>query len=65
MGNNFSNGKKGLHHLKSCAATGIVFCANTIRFIADRVEKEIRLPVIHIATATATEVKKSGLKKSD
>jgi aspartate racemase len=54
---------KACNHLKSCGATGIVFCANTMHFIADRVEKEIGLPVIHIATATATEVKKLGLKK--
>ena len=55
--------EKACHHLKSCGATGIVFCANTMHFIAERVEKEIGLPVIHIATATATEIEKVGLKK--
>lgn len=54
---------KACNHLKSCGATGIVFCANTMHFIADRIEKEIGLPIIHIATATATEVEKMGLKK--
>lgn len=51
------------NHLKSSGATGIVLCANTMHFIADRVEKEIGLPIIHIASATATEIEKAGLKK--
>jgi aspartate racemase len=50
-------------HLKSCGATGIVLCANTAHFIADKLEKEIGLPIIHIATATAMEIQKKGLKK--
>jgi aspartate racemase len=54
---------KACNHLKSCGATGIVFCANTMHFIADRIEKEIGLPIIHIATATAIEIEKLGLKK--
>jgi aspartate racemase len=54
---------KACNHLKSSGASGIVFCANTMHFIADRVEKEIGLPVIHIATATAIEIEKVGLKK--
>jgi aspartate racemase len=49
--------------LKSCGATGIILCANTMHFIADRLEEEIGLPIIHIATVTATEIEKSGLKK--
>jgi aspartate racemase len=54
---------KACHQLKSCGATGIILCANTMHFIADRLEKEIGLPIIHIATATAAEIEKSGLKK--
>ncbi len=34
-----------------------------MHLIADRVEKKVGLPVIHIATATATEIKKQDLKK--
>lgn len=49
--------------LKSCGATGIILCANTMHLIADRLEEEIGLPIIHIATVTATEIEKSGLKK--
>lgn len=51
------------YHLKSCGATGIVFCANTMHFLADRVEGEVGLPIIHIATATGAAIEKAGLKK--
>jgi aspartate racemase len=54
---------KACNHLKSCGATGIILCANTMHFIADRLEKETGLPIIHIATVTAAEIEKSGLKK--
>jgi len=54
---------KACHHFKDGGATGIVLCANTLHLLADRIEKEIGLPVIHIATATAMEIEKAGLKK--
>ncbi|OMQ13473.1 aspartate/glutamate racemase family protein [[Flexibacter] sp. ATCC 35103] len=54
---------KGCQFLKQGGATAIVLCANTMHFIADRLEKEIDLPIIHIASATATAIKKQGLKK--
>lgn len=54
---------KGCQFLKQGGAEAIVLCANTMHFIADRLEKEINLPIIHIATVTATEIQKQGLKK--
>ncbi|KQO22503.1 aspartate racemase [Flavobacterium sp. Leaf82] len=54
---------KGCQFLKEGGATAIVLCANTMHFIADRLEKEIDLPIINIASATATAIKKQGLKK--
>ena len=54
---------KACNDLKQCGVTGIVLCANTMHRIADRLEKETGLPVIHIATATATEIEKQKLKK--
>lgn len=51
------------NHLKSCGATGIVFCANTMHLIADSVEAQVGLPIIHIATVTATAIEKVGLRK--
>lgn len=50
-------------HLKNAGAAAIVLCANTMHLIADKLEEEIELPVIHIATATASEIKKTKIKK--
>jgi aspartate racemase len=50
-------------HLKRAGAEAIVLCANTMHLIAERLEESIQLPVIHIAKATAAEIKKSGLTK--
>ncbi|MBS7232967.1 aspartate/glutamate racemase family protein [Flavobacterium psychroterrae] len=54
---------KGCQFLKQGGAEAIVLCANTMHFIADRLEEAIELPIIHIATATAIEIEKQGLKK--
>lgn len=54
---------KACNDLKKSGITGIVLCANTMHRIADRLEKETGLPVIHIATATAIEIEKKNIKK--
>lgn len=53
----------GCRRLKAAGAEAIVLCANTAHAIAERVEAEIQLPLIHIATATANEVSRHGLRK--
>ena len=50
-------------HLKTSGAEAILLCANTMHLIADKLQESIKLPVIHIATATATEIEKQKLKK--
>ncbi|MBA3682684.1 MAG: aspartate/glutamate racemase family protein [Bacteroidetes bacterium] len=50
-------------HLKQSGAQAIVLCANTMHLIADKVEAKVGLPLIHIATVTAAEIKKQNLKK--
>lgn len=50
-------------NLKLSGAEAIVLCANTMHLIADKVEEKVGLPLIHIATATAAEIKKKNLKK--
>jgi len=47
--------------LISIGAEGIVLCANTLHQFAERVEKEIHVPLIHIADATATQIKKRNI----
>lgn len=50
-------------NLEKSGAKGIVICGNTMHFIADQAEKEINIPILHIATATANEVSILGLGK--
>jgi aspartate racemase len=49
--------------LKNAGAEGIVLCANTAHVIADRLEKRIGLPLIHIADATAQAIRAAGLER--
>lgn len=50
-------------HLKRSGAEAIVLCANTMHVIAEKIEAAVNIPVIHIATATAKEIKKNNLIK--
>jgi aspartate racemase len=50
-------------NLKKSGAEAIVLCANTAHAVADRVAEHVQLPLIHIATATAKEIHKHGMKK--
>jgi aspartate racemase len=50
-------------HLEAAGAEAIVLCANTMHLIADKLQEAISIPVIHIATATASEIRKSNINK--
>jgi aspartate racemase len=50
-------------HLKAAGAEALVLCANTAHVIADQLAAHVDLPVLHIATATAIEIKKRKLGK--
>lgn len=50
-------------NLEKAGAEAIVLCANTAHAVADRLEGEINLPIIHIVTATADAIKQAGLTK--
>lgn len=50
-------------NLKNSGATAIVLCANTMHVIADQLSLNVGLPVIHIATVTASAIEKQQLKK--
>lgn len=47
--------------LKNAGAECLVLCANTMHQYVERLDTEIKLPIIHIADATAVEIKKQGL----
>jgi len=50
-------------NLKNSGAKAIVLCANTMHLIADRLQENVQIPVIHIATATADAIVAKGIKK--
>jgi aspartate racemase len=49
--------------LINAGADCIVLCANTLHQYVERLEPEIEVPVIHIAKATAKEIKRKDMKK--
>lgn len=50
-------------HLKQSGAEALVLCANTMHVIADRLENQVGLPVIHIVDATAQAIRHAGLDR--
>ena len=55
--------KNAAQNVISIGADGILLCANTLHKFADKLEKEITKPIIHIAEATAGEIKNKGMSK--
>ncbi len=49
------------HKLMATDVDAIVLCANTLHMFADRLQKEINVPIIHIAEATAMAIKTHGM----
>lgn len=49
--------------LEGNGVDGLVFCANTPHLIADKVQDNIDIPLIHIAQAAATEIASRNIKK--
>jgi aspartate racemase len=54
--------KAGLN-MKNSGAEAIVLCANTMHMIADQLEQNVGLPLIHIATATANVIAAGKFEK--
>ena len=49
--------------LVGIGADCILLCANTLHMFADRIEQQIPVPLIHIATATAKHIKTRNITK--
>ncbi len=49
--------------LEVAGADNIVICTNTMHKVAPQIEKEINIPIIHIAQVTANAINELGLKK--
>ena len=50
-------------NLEKAGADFIVICTNTMHKVAPEIQKEISIPVIHIAETTADELRKHGITK--
>lgn len=68
---NKQNNKEGVYRLildatlklAGAGADFIVLCANTLHQFIERLEKETDIPIIHIAEATANEIRKKKMSK--
>jgi len=49
--------------LEAAGANVLVICTNTMHKVADEVQKDIRIPLLHIADATAEQIRAAGLRK--
>jgi aspartate racemase len=49
--------------LKRSGIEAIALCANTAHMFADELQESVQLPLIHIGTETALEIRKKSLKK--
>jgi aspartate racemase len=48
--------------LESAGAEGLIICANTMHRLADDITTAVKIPLIHIADATAGSIKEKGLE---
>lgn len=49
--------------LERAGADFIVLCTNTMHKVIELIEAEVNIPILHIAEATATELKKFNIRK--
>jgi aspartate racemase len=49
--------------LQRAGADYIVICTNTMHKVIDIIQRDINIPILHIAEATAAELMKQGIKK--
>lgn len=49
--------------LEAAGAQFLVLCTNTMRKVAPAIEAAVRIPLLHIADATAAEIRRNGLRR--
>ena len=54
---------KAARNLEKAGADFIVICTNTMHKVVPSIEKQIMIPILHIADATAAELKKASIQK--
>ena len=53
---------KAAQGIEAAGADFLVICTNTMHKVAPQIEEAIGIPILHIADATAEEIKKQGMK---
>jgi len=53
---------KAAQSIEAAGADFLVICTNTMHKVAPQIEKATGIPLLHIADATAEEIKKQGMK---
>ena len=51
------------HGLEAAGADFILICTNTMHKVAGRIQRQINIPLLHIADITADKVLKAGIRK--
>lgn len=54
---------EGGKSLQNAGAEKLMFCANTPHKVYEQVQRQLNIPILHIADVTAKNIKKRGLKK--
>lgn len=49
--------------LELAGAEGFIICTNTMHKVADKIEAQVSIPLLHIADATADVLKRNGFRK--
>jgi len=50
-------------HVQDGGADFVILCTNTMHKVADELEEHLRIPLLHIADATAEAIKRQGLQR--
>ncbi|WP_122038420.1 aspartate/glutamate racemase family protein [Asaia bogorensis] len=50
-------------HLEKAGADDLVICTNTMHCVADAVQAQLSIPILHIADATGEQIRRSGLRR--
>ena len=51
---------QGAQAMQAAGADGLVLCTNTMHKVADAIEAAVTIPLLHIADATAAQIKAAG-----
>jgi aspartate racemase len=53
------------HQIEQTGAELLVLCTNTMHEVAGTIERGVKIPLLHIADATAQEIRESGMAFSE